>query len=99
MNGDDSEAKGGRECSALFNVEQNRGLCPAVVFGAGLLFAAMPFRGTPTVSTRNSREDEESVDKGARFENWIRLNLPINRIELVKIQSDSSKIQWNSKDY
>jgi hypothetical protein len=71
MNGDDSEAKGGREGSALFNVEQNRGLCPAVVFGAGLLFAAMPFRGTPTVSTRNSREDEESVDKGARFENWI----------------------------
>jgi hypothetical protein len=28
-----------------------------------------------------------------------RLNLPINRTELAEIQSNSSKIQWNSRGY
>jgi hypothetical protein len=34
--------------------------------------------------------------------NWKqknRLNLPINQTELVEIQSNSSKIRWNSRDY
>jgi hypothetical protein len=78
---------------------------PAIVAGAGPVF------GNSTGAEKSDPGDPVEFRKIGPDFNWRkfcivkirktedRLNLAINWTELGEIQSDSSKIQWNSRGY